>query len=55
MAESKQKPWCQVFTCHKCGETQFIFGLNDLRDLGVKVNMIEQALEDANEDKEKLN
>jgi hypothetical protein len=55
MGESKPKPWCQVFTCHKCGGVQFIFGLQDLRDLGVKVNVLEQALDDAKDDKEKMN
>jgi hypothetical protein len=55
MAESKQKPWCQVFTCHKCGEPQFIFGLADLRELGVKVNIIDGVAEPETDDKEKMN
>lgn len=55
MAESKQKPWCQVFTCHKCGEPQFIFGLTDLHELGVKVNIQDGGVEPEIEDKEKLN
>lgn len=56
MGKGKDKLFAQVFTCTSCGEPQFILSLQDLREMGVNVTIIEDALREIEaKEKGKLN
>lgn len=55
MSDEKDKPFAQIFICRHCGEPQFIFSLDNLREMGVNVQVVDAVLEESEIDKDKLN